>query len=105
MYKRQVYDRTYLFAVSPINLLPKKDVEKVLDYMLDTDFYPYKMGIEGRQIYLCYRIHLADISEASEERIQQNLVQLAEKADEMDNMMVERFGCEFSAYSKQENEA
>lgn len=35
-----VYDRTYLFAVSPINLLPKKDVEKVLDYMLDTDFYP-----------------------------------------------------------------
>ena len=100
-----VYDRTYLFAVSPINLLPKKDVEKVLDYMLDTDFYPYKMGIEGRQIYLCYRIHLADISEASEERIQQNLVQLAEKADEMDNMMVERFGCEFSAYSKQENEA
>ena len=58
-----VYDRTYLFAVSPINLLPKKDVEKVLDYMLDTDFYPYKMGIEGRQIYLCYRIHLADISE------------------------------------------
>ena len=100
-----VYDRTYLFAVSPINLLPKKDVEKVLDYMLDTDFYPYKMGIEGRQIYLCYRIHLADISEESEERIQQNLVQLAEKADELDNMMIECFGCEFSAYTKQENEA
>lgn len=100
-----VYDRTYLFAVSPINLLPKKDVEKVLDYMLDTDFYPYKLGIEGRQIYICYRIHLADISEESEERIQQNLVHLAEKADEMDNMMVEQFGCEFSAYSKQDNEA
>ena len=100
-----VYDRTYLFAVSPINLLPKKEVEKVLDYMLDTDFYPYKLGIEGRQIYLCYRVHLADISEESEARIQQNLVRLAEKADEMDNMMVEQFGCEFSAYSKQDNEA
>lgn len=100
-----VYDRTYLFAVSPINLLPKKDVEKVLNYMLDTDFYPYKLGIEGRQIYICYRIHLADITEESEERIRQNLVNLAEKADEMDNMLVEQFGCEFSAYSKQEQTA
>lgn len=95
-----VYDRAYLFAVSPINLLPKKEVEKVLDYMLDTDFAPYKLGIEGRQIYMCYRIHLSDLTEESEERILANLVQLAEKADEMDNMMVERFGCEFSAYTK-----
>ena len=98
-----VYDRTYLFAISPINLLPKKDVEKVLNYMLDTDFSPYKLGIEGRQIYICYRIHLSDITDKSEDRIRQTLVTLAEKADEMDNMMVERFGCEFSAYSKQDN--
>ncbi len=80
-------------------------MEKVLTICSITDFYPYKLGIEGRQIYLCYRVHLADISEESEARIQQNLVRLAEKADEMDNMMVEQFGCEFSAYSKQDNEA
>lgn len=66
---------------------------------------PTRWVSRGRQIYLCYRIHLADISEESEERIQQNLVQLAEKADELDNMMIECFGCEFSAYTKQENEA
>ena len=99
-----VYDRNYLFAVSPINLLPKKEVEKVLDYILDTDLSPYKLGIEGRQIYICYRIHLSDISDESEDRIREELVHLAEKADEMDNMMVEQFGCEFSAYSKQDNE-
>lgn len=99
-----VYDRSYLFAVSPINLLPKKDVEKVLNYILDTDFSPYKLGIEGRQIYICYRIHLSDISDESEDRIKTELVHLAEKADDMDNMMVEQFGCEFSAYSKQNNE-
>lgn len=99
-----VYDRNYLFSVSPINLLPKKEVEKVLDYILDTDLSPYKLGIEGRQIYICYRIHLSDISDESEDRIREELVHLAEKADEMDNMMVEQFGCEFSAYSKQDNE-
>ena len=95
-----VYDRNYLFAVSPINLLPKKNVEPVLDFMLDTDFSPYKMGLDGRQIYLCYRIHLADITPDSAERILDNIVGLAEKADELDNRMVEEFGCEFSLYSK-----
>ena len=97
-----VYDNTYLFAVSTINLLPKKDVEPVLDYMLSEDFTPYKMGIEGRQIYLAYRIHLSDLTEASEDEIRRNLVNLALRADEMDNKMVERFGCEFSEYSRKD---
>ncbi|MDE6285668.1 MAG: trypsin-like peptidase domain-containing protein, partial [Muribaculaceae bacterium] len=95
-----VYDRNYLFAVSPINLLPKKNVEPVLDFMLDTDFSPYKMGLDGRQIYLCYRIHLADITPDSAERILDNIVGMAEKADELDNRLVDEFGCEFSLYSK-----
>ena len=98
-----VYDGAYLFLASPINLLPKKDVEKVLEYMLDTDLTPYKLGIEGRQIFMCYRIHLADITPDSEERILSELVGFANKADEMDNMMVEKFGCEFSAYTKRED--
>ena len=97
------YDGAYLFVVSPINLLPKKSVEAVLEYMLDTDFTPYKLGIEGRQIYMCYRIHFADITDASRERILSEIVGFANKADEMDNMMVERFGCEFSAYTKHED--
>ena len=97
-----VYDNSYLFSTSPINLLPKKNVEPVLDYMLTEDFGPYKLGIEGRQIYIAYRIHLSDITEESEEEIKQNIVNLALRADEMDNMLVERFGCEFSEYSKEE---
>jgi len=98
-----VYENTYLFAVSPINLLPKKEVERVLDYILGEDFSPYKLGIEGRQIYIAYRVHLSDITDASEDEILTNLVNLALKADEMDNMMVEEFGCEFSEYSKHED--
>ena len=95
-----VYDNNYLFSTSPINLLPKKEVEPVLDYMLSEDFGPYKLGIEGRQIYIAYRIHLSDITDESEEEIRKNIVDLALRADAMDNMLVERFGCEFSEYSK-----
>lgn len=94
-----VYDSNYLFSTSPINLLPKKEVEPVLDYMLSEDFGPYKLGIEGRQIYIAYCIHLTDITEESKSEIRENLVNLALKADELDNMMVERFGCEFSEYT------
>ena len=64
-----------------------------------------KLGIEGRQIYIASRIHLSDITAESEETIRQNIVNLAFRADEMDNMMVERFGCEFSEYSKTDAEA
>ena len=100
-----VYDGNYLFSTSPINLLPKKEVENVLDYMLSEDFGPYNLGIEGRQIYIAYRIHLADITDESEDEIRKNIVGLALRADEMDNMLVERFGCEFSEYSKTDAEA
>lgn len=68
-----VYDGNYLFSTSPINLLPKKEVENVLDYMLSEDFGPYKLGIEGRQIYIAYRIHLADITDESEDEIRKNI--------------------------------
>lgn len=95
-----VYDRHYLFAVSPINLMPKKNVEPVLDFMLETDLTPYKMGVDGRQIYLCYRIHLADLTAQSADRILDNIVGLAAKADELDNKLVDDYGCEFSLYSK-----
>ena len=63
------------------------------------------MGIDGRQIYLMYRIHLSDITDEYEDSIRENMVNLASKADETDNMLVEKFGCEFSAYSKQEQQA
>ena len=49
-----------------------------------------------------YRIHLSDITEQYEDTIRQNIVDFAFKADEMDNMLVEQFGCEFSAYTKQD---
>ena len=72
----------------------------MLDYMVSEDFGPYKLGIEGRQFYIAYRIHLSDITDESEEEIRKNIVDLAFRADAMDNMLVERFGCEFSEYSK-----
>ena len=98
-----VYDNDYLFAVCQSNLLPKKNVLPVLEFMLSEDFGPFKMGIEDRDIYLLYRQHITDVTDMSDEVAQQvsdNLVNLALKADELDNILVDRFGCEYSQYSR-----
>lgn len=94
-----VYDDTYLFVTSPMNLLPQKNLEPILTYMLTTNFSPYKIGLEGRRIDLDYRIHLSDIKPETETKIMQEIAQLAFTADDLDDMLVEKFGCKFTPYS------
>ncbi|PIE84107.1 MAG: protease [Bacteroidia bacterium] len=98
------YNDTYLFCTSQINLLPKKNVEPALNYILTEDLYPYKLGTDGREVYIMYRIHLADITDESAEEVQRNIAGLAQKADDLDNFMVDEFGCELPVHSKPENE-
>lgn len=97
-----VYQRTYLFCTSPINLLPKKNLEPILTYLVSEDLRPYKMGIEGNQIYIAYRIHISDIFSDQADQIKKNLTGLALKADELDNYLAETYGCEFSEYAKKD---
>lgn len=97
-----VYQRQYLFCTSPINILPKKNLEPVLSYLLSTDVTPYQMGLDGNQIYISYRVHISDIFSDYGEEVQKNLTNLAFKADELDNYLADTFGCEFSEYAKKD---
>lgn len=97
-----IYDDSYLFCTSPINILPKKNLEPVLTFLLAEDMSPYKLGLEDNQIYIAYRIHITDIFSPESDRIRRELTNLALKADELDNFMVDTFGCEFSEYAKKE---
>lgn len=98
------YDNSYLFCISILNLLPKTNVEPVLAYLLEQDFSPYKFGLDGREIIMAYRIHLTDLTEGSSERIKRELIEMATKADELDNFFVNTFGCEYTEYSKLDND-
>jgi hypothetical protein len=87
-----VYDKSYLFCTSPINILTKKDLEPVLTYILDDKIKPYQFGLQDNQIYLSYRVHLSDIfSDNANEEIKKNITNLAIKADELDNFLYEKF--------------
>jgi hypothetical protein len=97
-----VYDRAYLFCTSPINILPKKDLEPVLTYIVGTNVKPFQMGLDGNQIYISYRVHISDIFSDLQEEIKKNITQLAFVADDQDNFLAEQFGCEFSEYAKKD---
>lgn len=98
-----VYRRSYLFCTSPLNILPKKNLEPVLTYLLSAaDLKPYQLGLDGNQIYLSYRVHISDIFSDFADEIQKNITGMAFKADDMDNYLADTFGCEFSQYAKQD---
>ena len=95
-----VYQRSYLFCTSPINVLPKKNLEPVLTYLLNAEVKPYQLGLDGNQIYLSYRIHISDIFSDFADEVQKNITDMAFKADELDNYLMDTFGCELSEYAK-----
>lgn len=99
-----IFERSYLYCTSPINILPKKDLEPVLTYMLSDQISPYQMGLDENQIFITYRIYLYDIMSDNKhkEEIKKNITNLAIKADELGNFMVQKYGCELSQFSKKE---
>lgn len=97
-----VYQSAYLFCTSPINILPKKDLEPVLKYMLSDSIRPYQLGLSENQIYISYRVHISDIFTDHKEEIRKNIVNMAFKADELDNYLADTYGCEFSEYAKKD---
>lgn len=95
-----MYEDAFLFCSSAMNILPKKNLEPLFTYLLSEDLTPYKLGVDENQVHIVYRVHVSDIFSEEAKTIQQNITKLAFKADELDDYLVNTFGCEFSEYSK-----
>lgn len=97
-----VFKRDYLVATSPMNNLPKQNIQELLTHLLEKNVEPYNLGVHNNQIYLSYRAHLSDLFTDNAETIKENLKNLALKADDLDNFFADNFGCEMSIESKEE---
>ncbi|GAB4411289.1 MAG: trypsin-like peptidase domain-containing protein [Microscillaceae bacterium] len=95
-----VYNKDYLYTTSPLVNLPKSDLEAVYRYILSNPQPPFSFGIFQGRIYMSYRQHLSDLQTSRKEEIQKNIALFAQKADEMDNFLIEQYGCIRSEYSK-----
>lgn len=95
------YNKNYLFTTSPLVKLPKANLEAVYRYILSNPAPPFSFGIYQNMIYMSYRIHLGDLDvPAFADQIQQNITNFAQKANEMDNYLIDNYGCEQTEYSK-----
>lgn len=97
-----VYQNNYLFATSPLNDLPRKNLAELYEYILTTDTGQHRLSISDNQIYLSYRVHISDLYSEYKDEILDGISQLAIKADELDDMFVSDFGAKMTHYSKYE---
>lgn len=96
-----IYNHDYLYITSPINGLPKQNLEPLFRYLLSAPIEPFKLGIYNNTIFLSYRTAVADIfSEEGATHINQYINQVATKADELDHYLAEEFDCPLSEYAK-----
>ncbi len=94
------YGKDYLFATSPLNQLPKGNLNDLLTYITSNPVPPYQLAVYKNKIYISYRTHLSDIYSARRNEIKKHLKELILKADELDNFFRDKFGCEMSLESK-----
>lgn len=96
-----VYDNNYLFATSPLNELPRKNLAEIYEYIMRKDTGEHRLSISDNQIFLSYRVHISDLYSQHNDKVLTNLAQLAKKADELDNMFICDFGAKMTKFSKQ----
>jgi len=95
-----VYGNNYIFATSPLNKLPKKNIEPLLNYLLTDPVNPYQLGISDNDIFVSYRFAVTDIDTSYKEAVMKNLAGLLQKADDLDEMFQTEYGCEKTMYAK-----
>jgi len=98
-----VNNNNYLFATSPLNKLPKGDLEELLTYVNSNNVPPYQLGIYENKIFISYRTHLSDIYSDRKDEVKKAIINLALKADELDDFFSNNYGCEMSMESKTED--
>jgi serine protease Do len=94
-----VYNQNYLYATSPINQLPTQNMGPLMEELLSMDVWPFKLGIYQNEIYVSYRVHMTDVFSPRQAEIGKNITALFQKANELDDYFVNKYGCKYSMYS------
>lgn len=96
-----VYRQNYLYATAPLVELPQDNIKDFYKYILSYNDRPYYLGLSNKSVHLNYRAHLSDLdSKQFGSTLQNQLVQFLKKADDLDNHLVDQFGCSPTRESK-----
>jgi serine protease Do len=98
-----VYRGAFLFSASPLAKLPRQKLVELFSYMLGDNIAPYRFTMSDDVVHVAYRVHLSDLDDpVQRERIGDELIRMGDRANQLDNMLVERFGCALASQAKKE---
>jgi len=93
----------YLYATSPINIMPKENIQELLEYMAEDKLNPFFLGLSDNEIYISYRVHMNDIySKNYKEQIKENFAKFIPTALRVQNFLKDNFNAPFSLESKEQ---
>jgi serine protease Do len=95
-----IFDYNYLYITSPINEISMTNMEELLKYLVSSEHTPYKLGIYENKIFISLRTPLSAISSPKSQEIQSNIAKIIDKADELDDYFVSKFGLKKSSFAK-----
>ena len=90
----------FLFATSPLNNLPKKNLKDLFSYLVSGKETPYMLGVKNDIVYISYRVHISDCYGDEKENVKKNFGLFPAKAEALSNFLLTEFGCEKSMESK-----
>jgi serine protease Do len=90
----------YLFVTSPLNNIPKRDIEPLFTYLLGDPVTPYQLGVYDNLIYISYRIAIVDTDTKFRDKLIENIAGILQKADDMDDFLLNTYNCEKSQYAR-----
>jgi len=94
--------KDYFYLTSPLNLLPKENLEPLLLYLASNKESPFSFGIKDNIIYLSYRIHKNDFHvDIYNSLIKNNITKFIKRAGVLDSILKEKYLCEKSLSSKE----
>jgi len=89
-----IYDDSFVCGSAPLNKLPTGNMEPLMRYLLSDANAPYRLGTSNGQIFVAYRLHVTDLfNETIGDTELDKLIGMAEKADQLDNFLLDTYGC------------
>lgn len=98
-----VFDRSYLYVTSQLNLLPTKDLLPLYEFILLENNSPFQFWVDENCIYFSYRVAITDIfkNENVKEEIANNIKLFCEKAWEYEEKFKNEYNAKVTNYSKE----
>jgi serine protease Do len=88
------YSQDYFYAASPVVMLPKTGIEKVMKFINSENQFPFFLGIDKTKIFYSYRKHATDlVLESHFDSIKADFKKYLEELKPLEELLIKDFGC------------